>query len=266
MNINSLSGNINMNMLKELKFKDFVTFTGTFCGISSIILSLERVHPIYPASLVLLSILLDTLDGYIARKFNQINELGKELDSLSDVICFGVAPAVLIYRVYSVDYFGIMKYDPYVLLIPCAFFIIAAVIRLAWFNIDEGEGYTGLPVPISAGLMIALFLLNFFSFLISEDSLIVSSMVIIIPIIMCVMAIFNMAPFLVYGKNVRKKGGFVKILLLLVAILTLAAWVMSFFYTYTAPIIISIIVFIIVLDFCYILYGFISFLKMKRAE
>lgn len=258
-------------MLKELKFKDFVTFTGTFCGISSIILSLERVHPIYPASLVLLSILLDTLDGYVARKFNQINELGKQLDSLSDVICFGVAPAFLIYRVYTVDnfgldYFGITKYDPYVLLIPCAFFIIAAVIRLAWFNIDEGEGYTGLPVPISAGLMIALFLLNFFSFLISGDSLIVSSMVIIIPIIMFVMAIFNIAPFLVYGKNVRKKGGFVKILLLLVAILTLAAWVMSFFYTYTAPIIISIIVFIIVLDFSYILYGFISFLKIKRTE
>lgn len=259
-----------MNMLKELKFKDFVTFTGTFCGISSIILSLERVHPIYPASLVLLSILLDTLDGYVARKFNQINEIGKELDSLSDVICFGVAPAVLIYRVYtqnsSINYFPTIKYDPIVLLIPCAFFIIAAVIRLAWFNIDEGEGYTGLPVPISAGLMIALFLLNFFSFLISGDSLIVSSMVIIIPIIMCVMAIFNIAPFLVYGKNVRKKGGFVKILLLLVAILTLAAWVMSFFYTYTAPIIISIIVFIIVLDFSYILYGFISFLKIKRAE
>ena len=260
-----------MNMLNELKFKDFVTFTGTFCGISSIILSWERIHPIYPASLVLLSILLDTLDGYFARKFNQINELGKELDSLSDAICFGVAPAVLIYRVYTVDnfgldYFGIVKYDPYVLLIPCALFIIAAVIRLAWFNIDEGEGYTGLPVPISAGLMIALFLFHFFSFLINGDSFLVSSMVIIIPIIMIFMAIFNIAPFLVYGKNVRKKGGIVKILLLLVAILTLAAWVMSFFYTHTAPIIILIIVFIIVLDFSYIFYGFISFLKINRSE
>ena len=151
------------------------------------------------------------------------------------------------------------------LLIPCVIFIIAAVIRLARFNIDEGEGYTGLPVPISAGLMIALFLFHFFSFLIDKDSLIVSSMIIIIPIIMCFMAIFNIAPFLVYGKNVRKKGGIIKILLLLVAILTLAAWVMSFFYTHTAPIIISIIAFIIILDFSYILYGFISFLKIKRS-
>ncbi|MCM3663923.1 CDP-diacylglycerol--serine O-phosphatidyltransferase [Mesobacillus subterraneus] len=99
--------------------------------------------------LIFIAALADRFDGMVARKFNIESELGKQLDSMSDIISFGVAPALLIYQGILSE-FGA----------PGAFFIVfyigCGAFRLARFNISESNGYfTGLPIT-AAGVLATL--------------------------------------------------------------------------------------------------------------
>jgi CDP-diacylglycerol---serine O-phosphatidyltransferase len=99
--------------------------------------------------LIFIAALADRFDGMVARKFNIESELGKQLDSMSDIISFGVAPALLIYQGILSE-FGA----------PGAFFTVfyigCGAFRLARFNISESNGYfTGLPIT-AAGVLATL--------------------------------------------------------------------------------------------------------------
>ncbi|MGN1400320.1 MAG: CDP-diacylglycerol--serine O-phosphatidyltransferase [Bacillus sp. (in: firmicutes)] len=99
--------------------------------------------------LIFVAALADRFDGMIARKFNSESELGKQLDSMSDIISFGVAPALLIYQSVLLD-FGAPGMFFTVLYMGCGAF------RLAKFNITESKGYfTGLPIT-AAGCLVTL--------------------------------------------------------------------------------------------------------------
>ena len=93
--------------------------------------------------------IFDRLDGMVARKLNITSELGKQLDSLSDIISFGVAPAMLLYQ--SVLFkFGFAGAIFTVIFIACGAF------RLARFNITDSTGYfIGLPIT-AAGCLLTL--------------------------------------------------------------------------------------------------------------
>ncbi|WP_077214053.1 CDP-diacylglycerol--serine O-phosphatidyltransferase [Bacillus dakarensis] len=99
--------------------------------------------------LIFIAAFIDRLDGMVARKFNIESELGKQLDSMSDIISFGVAPALLLYQGILFE-FGA----------PGAFFtvlyIACGAVRLSRFNISETIGYfTGLPIT-AAGCLATL--------------------------------------------------------------------------------------------------------------
>ncbi|HEV2355753.1 MAG TPA: CDP-alcohol phosphatidyltransferase family protein [Puia sp.] len=105
-----------------------------------------------------LAAVVDFLDGLVARLFKATSPFGKELDSLADVVSFGVAPGMIIYQLLRLSYASQADaLDVSVgwllpaLLIPCA-----AAYRLARFNIDDSQqyGFKGVPVP-AAGLLIA---------------------------------------------------------------------------------------------------------------
>lgn len=109
---------------------------------------------------------VDRFDGLIARKLQIESELGKQLDSLSDLISFGVAPAFLVYQ-SSLHEFGL----PGILFI--IIYIICGAIRLARFNINEFSGsYVGVPITVAGCLLALSYLLKgmipayFFMFLI----------------------------------------------------------------------------------------------------
>lgn len=254
-----------MNILKELKTKDYATLVGTFFGIFSIILSIDGTAYRAAGLFIFLSIVMDFVDGYIARKLNQINEFGKELDSLSDAICFGVAPAILVYRAYSGSaiYLGIQGLPIYILLIPCSLFILAAITRLAWFNVDEGEGYAGLQTPISAGFIVLLTFIDYFGYEIPQLGISFSKvMKFVIPISMLILAYFNVSPYLVYGKDVRKKRGVIKYIFLLTGILIFAAFILTLFHwSITLLIAFTIILFLLGLGLYYIIYGIINYVR-----
>lgn len=104
------------------------------------------------ALLILFAMVLDGLDGRVARKFSISSELGKELDSLCDLVSFGIVPALLIYQM-SFKNFGIFG------LLAAVTFPVCGAFRLARFNLQKPMGYfTGLPITIAGGTVISMVL------------------------------------------------------------------------------------------------------------
>jgi CDP-diacylglycerol--serine O-phosphatidyltransferase len=108
------------------------------------------------AILILIGMMLDSMDGRIARMLQVESELGKELDSLADIVTFGVAPAMMAYYAYF-SYFGIVG------MAIAALFPLFGAYRLARFNINAVKSslkyFTGVPITAGGGL---LTLLTFF--------------------------------------------------------------------------------------------------------
>ena len=109
---------------------------------------------------IILAAIFDLLDGLIARLFNTVSDIGKQLDSLADVVSFGVAPGFILFTLINATLetaypgSGIFQYLPYAgFLIP-----VFAALRLAKFNIDTDQRYNfkGLPTPAVALLILSL--------------------------------------------------------------------------------------------------------------
>ena len=107
---------------------------------------------------LLIAAVIDFLDGFVARLMKSTSEMGKQLDSLSDVVSFGVAPGLMLYQLLRLSYAA--EPDgldtPLYWMIPVLLVPMAAAWRLARFNLDtsDREHFVGLPVP-AAGLLIA---------------------------------------------------------------------------------------------------------------
>ncbi|MDQ0205492.1 CDP-diacylglycerol--serine O-phosphatidyltransferase [Alkalicoccobacillus murimartini] len=98
--------------------------------------------------LIAIAAVFDRLDGAAARKFNATSELGKQLDSLSDIISFGVAPAMLIYQA-ALSEFNLTGG------IFTIIYIMCGALRLARFNVTDSSGFfVGLPIT-AAGCILA---------------------------------------------------------------------------------------------------------------
>ncbi|MBK8607036.1 MAG: CDP-diacylglycerol--serine O-phosphatidyltransferase [Chitinophagaceae bacterium] len=122
-------------------------------------LLLDIPEKIWMASLFIgLAAVVDFLDGFVARLFNASSEMGKQLDSLADVVSFGVAPGMIIYQFLRLSFAqeegGI---DTSVLwLLPAFILPCAAAWRLARFNLDNSQSFSfkGMPVP-AVGIFVA---------------------------------------------------------------------------------------------------------------
>ena len=109
---------------------------------------------------ILIAAIVDFLDGFVARLFNATSAIGKQLDSLADIVSFGVAPGAILYQLLRLSFAreenGLEI--SIIWLLPAFLFSCAAAYRLAKFNLDESQSYDfkGLPTP-AAGLLIASF-------------------------------------------------------------------------------------------------------------
>ncbi|MBL4654830.1 MAG: CDP-diacylglycerol--serine O-phosphatidyltransferase [Bacteroidia bacterium] len=112
----------------------------------------------------------DFLDGFLAKKLNATSRLGKELDSLADMVSFGVAPAAMLYHMIKYPYMEGLSMGDYAKLLGIAHFAcylaylitVFSAIRLAKFNVDEDQEheFKGLPTPANALFISYLFLLT----------------------------------------------------------------------------------------------------------
>ncbi len=116
----------------------------------------ERLY--YAAICIAIAAFIDFLDGFLARLLNATGEMGKQLDSLSDVVSFGVAPAVILFQFLRLSYMQQQNgLDINIIwLLPAFLFACAGAYRLARFNIDTTQtyGFKGVPIP-AAGLVVA---------------------------------------------------------------------------------------------------------------
>lgn len=122
-------------------------------GVLAILLvinSSSQMNLMIPASmLIIIAALTDRFDGKVARMLNVSSDLGKELDSLSDLVSFGVSPAIIAWKTSFID-IGIAGY------IITLIFPIAGAYRLARYNITPFENvFSGIPITI-AGAFLAL--------------------------------------------------------------------------------------------------------------
>ncbi|MBX2934068.1 MAG: phosphatidylcholine/phosphatidylserine synthase [Ferruginibacter sp.] len=114
---------------------------------------------IWMASLFIgLAALVDFLDGFVARLFNASSAMGKQLDSLADVVSFGAAPAMILYQFLRMS---IAQEEDglnasVIWLLPAFILAAAGAWRLAKFNLDDSQsyGFKGVPIP-AVGLMVA---------------------------------------------------------------------------------------------------------------
>ena len=140
-----------MEIYKFIKLPDIITLVSVIFAMLSIFFSLQRDF-VLASLLILFSVAADFLDGTVARFIKRKGDFGKQMDSLADVIAFGVAPALFGYMLLLHTTFN---------KIILIFFVCAGLLRLARFNISPPSDYfEGIPIT-SAGIIIPLsYLLN----------------------------------------------------------------------------------------------------------
>jgi CDP-diacylglycerol--serine O-phosphatidyltransferase len=147
-------------MIRDFHAADFLTLANGCCGAGAILLAMDhvreaRVERMYAAGLLVVGALVfDVLDGRVARWRHDASPLGRELDSLADVISFGVAPACL---AYAAGMTGL--WDTLALL----YFVACGISRLARYNVtadalSAGSGkvryFEGTPIPTTVLLVL----------------------------------------------------------------------------------------------------------------
>ena len=141
-----------MVIITKRDLPNILTLANLGCGIMSLMM-LFQVEYNWSAIFIVLACIADRYDGTLARYLNVSSELGKELDSLADLVSFGVAPSILVFHVYSFSQLGFLGYL-LVLLFP-----IAGAYRLARFNVTKFDGeFYGIPITF-AGMFLALYCL-----------------------------------------------------------------------------------------------------------
>jgi CDP-diacylglycerol--serine O-phosphatidyltransferase len=153
--------------LTHLTPADAVSMISAMLAFLSIIV-IFRIGNYYIASLLLIvCVILDFLDGKVARAFGHANEFGKNIDSLVDVLCFGVAPAIFMQQFLSGVY----------VFLPCLI-ILGGIYRLARYNVSDNKDYIGMPITANGLIIPVIYLAGLFT----PAALVVLS--IVLPILM----------------------------------------------------------------------------------
>ncbi len=143
---------------KILNIANFFTVLNLLCGLIAIVFFSNGLVN-FGCLFIIFASFFDFLDGYFARRLNISSDFGKQADSLSDMISFGVAPAILLFDITK----GILKnnYDYtneiHIVLTSSFVFIysVAALIRLSLFN-NQSTHFNGIPSPVAALTVILL--------------------------------------------------------------------------------------------------------------
>jgi CDP-diacylglycerol--serine O-phosphatidyltransferase len=152
-------------MIRDFHLADFFTLANGCCGTAAIFCAMEYVRSTSPGGIyaagmfVVAALVFDVLDGRIARGRHMASAMGRELDSLADVISFGVAPACLAYAVGMTGMWDVLA---------LLYFVACGISRLARYNVTAdtlaaGSGkvpyFEGTPIPTSTVLVVLILVL-----------------------------------------------------------------------------------------------------------
>jgi len=150
---------------------NFITSLNLAAGFISIIFAFNGAL-VTASWLILAAMIFDFLDGFSARLLKSYSAIGKELDSLADIVSFGVAPAILIYQLLvssmALTYpmiFNAGSFETNLVLLLPVLMPVCAALRLAIFNTDETQttSFKGLPTPANALAVISVIIADHYT-------------------------------------------------------------------------------------------------------
>ena len=201
---------------------NFITSLNLFSGCVGVLLAFQgNYQGAFIA--ILLSAVFDFFDGFAARLLKAYSPMGKELDSLADVVSFGVVPGVIVF--FLLSKIDINEWIPYLaFLIP-----VFSALRLAKFNIDERQtsSFIGLPTPANAIFWGGL-VFSFSDFLISNAWILIG-----LTLVFSYLLVAEIPMFALKFKNFSWKNNQIQYLFLFVTLILLAVFQLNAF----APII-----------------------------
>ena len=203
---------------------NFLTCCNLVCGCLGIVALIEGKE-IPSAYFVWAACIFDFLDGFAARLLKISSPIGKELDSLADMVSFGVLPALWMYTMISALLkYTIISVDGTFAFLPYAGLLIAvaSALRLAIFNLDEtqSDSFKGLPTPANALFITAIPFLDtpFFDFVHSPLALA------IICVVSSLLLVSRIDLFALKFKNFSWSDNKIRFTFLLIAVLLLAVF------------------------------------------
>ncbi len=161
-------------MNKDLRYftiPNIFTLLNLIAGSFAIFYAFEKSETLHYASyFILAALVFDFLDGFVARLINAESKIGAQLDSLADLVSFGIAPAAITYQLLAIALNinspdTVLSIVDVLILMSPILLIVAAALRLAKFNIDDRQkrDFFGMPTPVSAMFFISIPLLNEFN-------------------------------------------------------------------------------------------------------
>lgn len=196
---------------------NFLTCANLFSGCIGIIYAFKGDLKTV-AFFVIISGIFDFFDGFAARFLNVKSAIGKELDSLADVISFGLLPGVVIYQMLLSANAGILAYTAF--LIP-----VFSALRLAKFNIDEEqkEEFIGLNTPMNTFFIISLPYLTDYTNLLSNVYFLITIIVLVCFLLVSKLKLFSMKMKQLSWESNKYKFIFLILSIVLLAFLKFAA-------------------------------------------
>lgn len=211
---------------------NFITSLNLTAGSLAVIFAIDG-HLIWAGIFICLAAVLDFLDGLAARLLKAYSETGKHLDSLADLISFGLAPAAILFTLLEFSLFGknqpihliAASRDQWLILFSALLMPVLGAVRLARFNAKQSDEpfFRGLPIP-SNGIFWASFGLmiesqrypELFQFLLSTHNLL------ILGLFTSVMMVISLPMFSLKVKNMKWNENWYRYVFLLIAVVLLA--------------------------------------------
>ncbi|MBO5771920.1 MAG: CDP-diacylglycerol--serine O-phosphatidyltransferase [Alistipes sp.] len=218
--------------IKLFTIPNFVTLANLLCGAASIVASLVYHNLEVAFWLVIAAAVCDFLDGFTARLLKQYSEIGVQLDSLADMVSFGVAPAAALYMLASQQP-AMYEWNEWARAAICFVpFLISgfSALRLAKFNIDttQHEEFCGLPTPANA------ILCNSFALVVVMEQLSVEiEWIAMLAVLMSALLVSPIRMFSFKFKSLALKANIVRYLFAIFAVVAI-----SLLQIYAIPIII----------------------------
>ena len=195
---------------------NLLTISNLICGCIALYFTFKG-ELVYTAYLIVLAAIFDFMDGAVARLLNVFNPIGKELDSLADMVSFGLVPGSVVFHLLEES--PLNQYSFMALIIP-----IFSAYRLAKFNVDENqnENFIGLPTPANCLVFISIPLITTFN---SESTIAylfeIPEILLIMTILLSLALVSKINMFSLKFKNLKFQDNKFKFLLITISIILL---------------------------------------------
>ena len=212
--------------IKLFTVPNIITLCNLLCGCGSIVASLMFCNFRLALILIIASAVCDFFDGFTARLLRQYSDIGVQLDSLADMVSFGVAPSAMMYLFASQTFTIFTLSETIVNILVFVPFLMAAfsALRLAKFNIDDSQhdSFEGLPTPANA-----IFCASFVYAIVTDVRAVELEWIVLISVIMSALLVSPVRMFSFKLKNLSwnaNKLQYIFLALSLVALLTLGLY------------------------------------------